>query len=159
MPHPVFKPSNTALITGSASGIGLAIAKSCASLGLNLFLVDLNAELLKTTSNTLSSQYPDLSISYQSGSVASLEDWESIKEQAAEDFDGKIDLLVLNAGTSKPTGDWNVDNIRAIWETNVFGVVNGVSTMVPEMKKLETPGAIVITGSKQGITNPPGKCV
>jgi len=38
----------------------------------------------------------------------------------------------------------------------VFGVVNGVSTIVPGMKKLETPGAIVITGSKQGITNPPG---
>ena len=41
-------------------------------------------------------------------------------------------------------------------DTNFFGVVNGISTFLPGIRKREGPTAIVITGSKQGITNPPG---
>ena len=41
-------------------------------------------------------------------------------------------------------------------DTNFFGVVNGISTFLPSLRTQKQPSAIVITGSKQGITNPPG---
>lgn len=49
-------------------------------------------------------------------------------------------------------------DIRQTLETNLFGVLNGINTFLPSVKKAaETKAAsIVITGSKQGITNPPG---
>ena len=41
-------------------------------------------------------------------------------------------------------------------ETNFFGVVNGLTVFLPSLRAQKTPTAVVITGSKQGITNPPG---
>lgn len=41
-------------------------------------------------------------------------------------------------------------------DTNLFGVINGISTFLPVIQQQTHPTAIVITGSKQGITNPPG---
>lgn len=41
-------------------------------------------------------------------------------------------------------------------DVNLFGVVNGISTFLPVLQKQSYPTAVVITGSKQGITNPPG---
>jgi NAD(P)-dependent dehydrogenase (short-subunit alcohol dehydrogenase family) len=48
---------------------------------------------------------------------------------------------------------------QKILDTNLYGVINGLNTFVPDFQKRgegEKPSAIVITGSKQGITNPPG---
>lgn len=47
---------------------------------------------------------------------------------------------------------------RQILDTNLYGVINGLNTYVPsfQSRSSNTPSAIVITGSKQGITNPPG---
>lgn len=41
-------------------------------------------------------------------------------------------------------------------DTNLFGVINGISTFLPSLRTQSQPTSIVITGSKQGITNPPG---
>lgn len=41
-------------------------------------------------------------------------------------------------------------------DTNLFGVINGIATFLPSLRAQTTPTAIVITGSKQGLTNPPG---
>lgn len=41
-------------------------------------------------------------------------------------------------------------------DTNFFGVVHGINTFLPSLRAQQSPTAIVITGSKQGITNPPG---
>lgn len=48
--------------------------------------------------------------------------------------------------------------VRKTLETNLFGVIHGINTFLPVVKEASTskPSAIVITGSKQGITNPPG---
>jgi NAD(P)-dependent dehydrogenase (short-subunit alcohol dehydrogenase family) len=41
-------------------------------------------------------------------------------------------------------------------QTNLFGVINGLNTFIPHLKSQTTPSTVIITGSKQGITNPPG---
>ncbi|MDA4132190.1 MAG: SDR family NAD(P)-dependent oxidoreductase [Thaumarchaeota archaeon] len=68
-------------------------------------------------------------------------------------------MLALNAGIG-PKSSWeDVSVFHKIMETNLFGVINGVSTFLPAIQAKATadaPAAVIITGSKQGITNPPG---
>jgi len=72
---------------------------------------------------------------------------------------GKIDLLALNAGIGL-RGSWpDTSYFHKIMDTNLFGVIHGISTFLPSIQSTATPSspaAIIITGSKQGITNPPG---
>ncbi|KAJ4161739.1 hypothetical protein NW765_009824 [Fusarium oxysporum] len=128
-PADVFSPGSTALITGAGSGIGLAIAKTCRSKGLRTLLVD----------------------------VSSASDWQALKKLALDKF-GSIEFLVLNAGRGL-RGTWGDDNyFRDTLETNLFGVIHGINTFLPVVQDAakSKPTSIVITGSKQGITNPPG---
>ncbi|KAF1812118.1 short chain dehydrogenase/reductase [Eremomyces bilateralis CBS 781.70] len=156
--HPVFAPGSTALITGAASGIGLAIAKLCKSHGMNVYLIDRNAELLVNAKTELTGgNFGDRSVMVATYDVSKLSDWDSLKRDAAELF-GSIELLVLNAGTVAKGGWEDNEYFSKILQTNLFGVINGINTFLPVVKQASAkkPTAIVITGSKQGITNPPG---
>ena len=88
--------------------------------------------------------------------VGRTEDVETLKEKVYAAF-GEVAVLMNNAGTEgggQMFGDpprW-----RAILETNLWGVINGVNAFAPAMIDQQTPCAIVNTGSKQGITTPPG---
>ncbi|KAI9901056.1 hypothetical protein N3K66_002873 [Trichothecium roseum] len=154
----VFAAGSTALITGAASGIGLSIAKLCASKGMNVLLVDRNEEALVTAKASLSDGSSSGKIKTAVVDVANGGDWEKLKELAAAQF-GTVELLVLNAGTTAK-GSWGDGSyFRTILETNLFGVIHGVNTFLPVIKAAGSeskPTGIVITGSKQGITNPPG---
>jgi NAD(P)-dependent dehydrogenase (short-subunit alcohol dehydrogenase family) len=70
---------------------------------------------------------------------------------------GQINLLALNAGVGTRTSfaDADTSGFEKIMATNLFGVINGLTTLLPLIKST-SPSAVVITGSKQGITNPPG---
>ncbi|KAK1246527.1 hypothetical protein MKX08_000329 [Trichoderma sp. CBMAI-0020] len=151
----VFAPGSTALITGGASGVGLAIAKLCRSKGMKLLLVDRNAEALEKAKAEVGSSSSDVATSVLD--VSKLEGWASLRDQAAKTF-GSIELLVLNAGVGA-RGTWgDNDYFRTVLETNLFGVINGINTFLPVVHEAakSRPTSIVITGSKQGITNPPG---
>ncbi|KAM0454165.1 hypothetical protein ACHAPV_008633 [Trichoderma viride] len=151
----VFAPGSTALITGGASGVGLAIAKLCRSKGMKLLLVDRNAEALEKAKAEVGSSSSDVATSVLD--VSKLEGWASLRDQAAKTF-GSIELLVLNAGVGA-RGTWgDNDYFRTVLETNLFGVINGINTFLPVVQEAakSRPTSIVITGSKQGITNPPG---
>lgn len=166
MPHPALRPSSTALITGAASGIGLAIARALASQSLNLLLADINGPALSTVAASIVSSSPSR-IETVVADVSSAADWTRLREKADIAFGGKVDVLVLNAGRGSPsTKGWvdgadeivgaEVGKFRAIFDSNFFGVVNGIEAFVPGMKRRGEAGAVVVTGSKQGITNPPG---
>lgn len=68
---------------------------------------------------------------------------------------GQINLLALNAGIQAPTPWTDAAAFQRVLGVNLFGVINGIATCLPTVKAT-SPAAIVITGSKQGITNPPG---
>lgn len=73
--------------------------------------------------------------------------------------DGKVDLLALNAGIGLKGGWEDAAYFHKIMDVNLFGVIHGLSTFVPLIQKTSTkdsPAHIIVTGSKQGITNPPG---
>jgi NAD(P)-dependent dehydrogenase (short-subunit alcohol dehydrogenase family) len=71
---------------------------------------------------------------------------------------GHIDLLALNAGIGL-RGTWTDPSyFHKIMDTNLFGVIHGIATFLPSMQASASPSrpaSIIITGSKQGITNPP----
>jgi len=153
MASSIFKAGNGALITGGASGIGLAIAKKCHSYGMRVALVDVNKDHLDIAKASLGERTSTYLVD-----VSKLEEWSKLKTNVEKDF-GRIDLLVLNAGVSDK-GSWtDVAYYQKILDTNLHGVINGIATILPTIQATAStshPAAIVITGSKQGITNPPG---
>jgi len=147
----VFTKGNTALITGAASGIGLAVAKLARSHGMKLALVDNNADLLKQAKESIGTEQTTETYTVD---VSKIEQWTDLKDKVKSAF-GDVDLLMLNAGIGA-TGGWeNVAYFHKIMDTNLFGVINGISTFLPVIQSQQKakPSAIVITGSKQGITN------
>ena len=74
-------------------------------------------------------------------------------------YSGEIHLLALNAGIGLK-GSWEDSSyFHKIMDVNLFGVIHGLNTLLPLVTSHSTashPSSVIITGSKQGITNPPG---
>jgi NAD(P)-dependent dehydrogenase (short-subunit alcohol dehydrogenase family) len=157
MTHPALKVGNTALITGGASGIGLAAAKRLAALGLNLVLVDLRPDDLKVASQAILNECqkndnPGVSVRCAAIDV-------SVREQVFElaKTIGDIDVLMNNAAISGGgSSALNSDNWQRVLDTNLWGVIHGTQAFAPAMVASGRSGLIINTGSKQGITTPPG---
>lgn len=150
----VFASGSIALISGGANGIGLAVAQLCRKHGMKVAVVDNNAEYLSNAKDTLDAKSSGEVETYQID-VSKISEWATLKSKISSKF-GLPDFLMLNAGIGLK-GTWgDSDYFTKILDTNLFGVVNGLNAFVPEIEKSGKPSAIVITGSKQGITNPPG---
>ncbi|HSS82237.1 MAG TPA: SDR family NAD(P)-dependent oxidoreductase [Reyranella sp.] len=156
--HPALTAGRVAVITGAASGIGLTAARHFATLGLKVCLADLSAEALMraeaevTAASTLGS--PGVLI--VPTDVSRLESVQALKDKVYAAF-GEVAVLMNNAGTAPGGGPWDhIDRWRTVLEVNLWGVINGVQTFTQAMIDQGTPGAIISTGSKQGITTPPG---
>ncbi|KAF3928104.1 hypothetical protein AA313_de0203371 [Arthrobotrys entomopaga] len=153
----VFKPGNVALITGGASGIGRAIANLCLSKNMHVAIVDSNSEATKAFVNESKAKYPEAIIDGYPEDTSNLPGWSLLKADFRKRFK-RIDLLVLNAAIwRKP--DWKDPTcFIKTFDVNVLGYLHGICTFFDEISasNAENPKAIVLTGSKQGITNPPG---
>ena len=117
----VFASGRNALITGAASGVGLAVAKLCASHGMNLHLVDNDSSALDQVKSSISSK---AKIEAHPMDVTSLNDWSSLRS-TLEGAGTKLDFLHLNAGIGLK-GDWTDSQyFHKIFDVNFFGVING----------------------------------
>ncbi len=152
--HPAFASGNVAVITGAADGIGLAAAKKFAALGMRVCMADVDAEKLKKSAAEVDDRAHDV-VAIQTD-VSSLEDLQRLRDRTFETF-GQVDVLMNNAGIGRPTDSWSeYANWEQILNVNLWGVINGVHAFTPRMIEQGTPGVIINTGSKQGITSPPG---
>ena len=154
--HPVFQAGRVAVITGAASGIGLAAALYCASQGMRLCLADTNAEGLDAARAAIAARTNAAEAIAVPTDVSRRDEVERLRDRAYAAF-GEVGLLMNNAGRegggalSGDPGRWT-----DILGTNLWGVINGVQVFSAAMAAQGKPGAIVNTGSKQGITCPPG---
>ncbi|KAJ9316883.1 hypothetical protein DTO271D3_3016 [Paecilomyces variotii] len=161
------RQGSTAVITGAASGVGFAIAKLLREKGLNLALVDLDTTSLNKAKDVLVGLNSSLKTEIYAMDVTDKAAWADLVKKVTGTF-GEVDLLILNAGKSfKAAGQQEGGRLKA-WEdldywnktlnTNVYGYLNGIAAFLPIMTSSgnKSPKSIVLTGSKQGITNPPG---
>jgi NAD(P)-dependent dehydrogenase (short-subunit alcohol dehydrogenase family) len=157
MTHPALEPGRTAVITGAASGIGLAAAKALAGRGLNVMLADLHAAPLDEARAAVAAISSPDKVRAAVVDVSRFDAVQDLQDQAAVQF-GAINLLMNNAGMgANPGKPWeDLDGWRRLIDVNLWGAVNGVQAFVPWMLAQGGPGLVVNTGSKQGITLPPG---
>lgn len=145
-----------AVVTGAASGVGKVAAIRFAEAGLGVILADRDA-------GALAAAEPEVrAAAAEGGAVRSVatdvSDFESVARLADAAFAmGEVAVLMNNAGIARPTKSWdNIDHWREIVNVNLFGVVHGIQAFVPRMIEAGRPAAVINTGSKQGITTPPG---
>lgn len=149
---PLFAEGSVAVISGAASGIGRAAAERFGALGMRLVLFDRNGDALSRVARDLKGE-----VRHLAGDVARIEDLERLRDLATKTF-GEVNVLMNNAAIGGQNDDnWKGrDDWRRIIEVNFWGVVNGVHAFTEAMLSQGARGAIINTGSKQGITNPPG---
>src|SRR5580698_9254107 len=158
MPHPVMSPDHVAVVTGGASGIGIAAAQKFASLGMKVCIADLGAERLAAAEAKLVSASSGGAANVMTMAVDVSRPEEVLRLEAAvrERFGG-TDLLMNNAGIQPGSAMFGpAENWQRILAVNLWGVIHGSQIFTPGMIERGRPGLIINTGSKQGITTPPG---
>jgi NAD(P)-dependent dehydrogenase (short-subunit alcohol dehydrogenase family) len=154
----VFAGGRGAIITGGASGIGLATAKRLAALGMRVCIADLDTASLDAATKELAGIAAGgiADVLAVRTDVSSATEIDHLAETAFARFDD-IAFLMNNAAAFEG-GDVFSDAKawRQLMDVNVLGVLNGVQRIGRAMVERKKPGAIVNTGSKQGITSPPG---
>ena len=158
MPHPAISPNSVAVITGGASGIGLAAATRFAASGMKVCIADIGADRLAEAATRLSSVAPDggASIMTVTVDVSRIDDVSRLEAAVQERFGG-TDILMNNAGIQPGSQIFGgIENWQRILAVNLWGMIHGSQVFAPDMIERGRPGLIINTGSKQGITTPPG---
>jgi NAD(P)-dependent dehydrogenase (short-subunit alcohol dehydrogenase family) len=151
---PSFDPGGTAVVTGSAGGIGFAIAARLAGRGLKVVIADLPGERLDGAAGELATAGD---VSAIAADVAVPADIERLRDRVLAEH-GPVAVLINNAAIGgNPGKPWeNPAGWEQLLRINLMGVIAVAQAFVPAMLASGKPGTIVNTGSKQGITSPPG---
>jgi NAD(P)-dependent dehydrogenase (short-subunit alcohol dehydrogenase family) len=158
MSHSVLTAGRVAVVTGAAMGIGLAACKRFAALGMRVGMADVLTEELQSARDEVAGLAAggDQDVLAVPTDVARPEQVEALKETVYAAF-GEVGLLMNNAATRVGGGAFGrPEDWQAALDVNFWGVVHGVRAFVPRMIEQGEPGLVINTGSKQGITNPPG---
>ena len=149
--HPAIAPGNVAVVTGAANGIGAAAARRLAGQGMRLCLVDADGARLAAVQAELGEAAIALTVDVSDRAAV-----EALATTVAERL-GPVSVLMNNAGVGGG-GDAlsNPEGWQRVLGVNLMGVLHGVQAFVPAMAASGAPGLVINTGSKQGVTMPPG---
>jgi NAD(P)-dependent dehydrogenase (short-subunit alcohol dehydrogenase family) len=148
-------PDSVAVITGGASGIGLAAAKRFAAMGFSVCIADLGAERLAAAADQIAPGEAGRVMSSETD-VSNPDALKQLEAGVTARFGG-VDIIMSNAGIGfGSTALGPAENWRRVLDVNLMGIVNGAQIFAPGMIARGRPGLIINTGSKQGITTPPG---
>src|SRR3954467_15754768 len=119
-----------AVVTGGASGIGLATATRLAAEGVALVIADLNEEAGKAAA-------ADLGARFVRADVGNPDDWSAVVSEAEDELGG-LDLAYLNAGVTTQQPDICAvtdEQVRRVFGANVDGVIFGTRAVVPAIER------------------------
>ncbi|MGE0385370.1 MAG: SDR family NAD(P)-dependent oxidoreductase [Gammaproteobacteria bacterium] len=140
----------TAVVTGAASGIGLALAGALARAGMNVVLSDVHRDRLDAAVAAIAAAGGQaagcVTNVMQEDSVAALADF------AAAKF-GAVHVLCANAGVATHGSAWeqSLDNWKWTLGVNLFGVIHCLRAFVPRMLEHRQEGHVVLTASSAGL--------
>lgn len=152
-PH-VLQPGNVAVVTGAASGIGLALARACADVGMRVVLADIEDAALQAAAATFAANDTVLA---QRCDVTRPGDLEALAARAFDTF-GAVHLLCNNAGVTgrfAPLWEQRDEEWRFVLGVNVLGLANGIRAFVPRMLAQGARAHIVNTASEAGFSPRP----
>lgn len=138
----------TAIITGASRGIGKAIAKTVAGLGINLSIASRQDGPLQETAEEIRKEYK-VDVLGVPCDVTKLEDLENLVHKTKEKF-GEVDILINNAGVSSqyPFQQQPIEDFERLAHTNYLGYVRLIRLVINDMIQNKS-GAIInmVSGS------------
>lgn len=155
MQHDAIAAGKLAVISGGAAGLGLAAGKKLAAQGMAIAVIDQNDADFDTVAEALRDAGAGAVITRKldvSDRAALL----AFEAELADQF-GAADVVMANAGIGLPSDILDTGSVwHKVLDVNLWGIINVCQVFLPRMINLGAPGLIVNTGSKQGITTPPG---
>jgi NAD(P)-dependent dehydrogenase (short-subunit alcohol dehydrogenase family) len=152
MPKPKSLTGRIALVTGSAGGIGKAIAKKFAEEGACVIINDINQERLQGATNEFKKTFGADAAAAVLLDVTDVRTIEKAMEDAALAFGG-VDIIVNNAGISisKPLTEHSIEDWDKLYDILVKGQFLVSKAGVEVMKKQDTGGDIINIVSKNSV--------
>ncbi|KQP78225.1 short-chain dehydrogenase [Aeromicrobium sp. Leaf289] len=149
-----FAPGTRVLVTGAASGLGLALVTQLAERGCRVLATDVHADVPAPV-QALAEAGPG-TVEYRRLDVTSDVDWQTVRDHVVETWDG-LDVLFNNAGVAAGGRIElsEMDQWQWIVDINLLGVVRGCRTFVPVFKQQGGTATIVNTASAAGLIHPP----
>jgi NAD(P)-dependent dehydrogenase (short-subunit alcohol dehydrogenase family) len=141
-----------AVVTGAASGIGLALTERFAAEGMRVVMSDVDPIRLEEAAAGVEGDVVAVA-----ADVSRHEDVEALAASTMERF-GAVHVLCNNAGVTRLGPAWEFTHEQWEWVlgVNLWGVVNGISAFVPAMVDRGEPGHVVNTASLNGLLTWPG---
>lgn len=144
-----------AVVTGAASGIGLALARRASAEGMKLVLADIDRVKLNAAAAAIG--LPDRGVSLHTVDVSREEEVARLADETFHRF-GEVHLLCNNAGVCAPRVSWEYST--ADWEwmlgVNLWSVIHGVRHFLPRMLEQKSRSHVVNTASVAGLLSTPG---
>jgi NAD(P)-dependent dehydrogenase (short-subunit alcohol dehydrogenase family) len=146
-----------AVITGAASGIGLALAETCIQRGIHVVMADNAVAALNEQVNQLASQ-DEADVLGVVCDVTKPESVDNLARLAMERFH-RIDWLFNNAGISghlAPVWELDIDHIHKVMDVNLFGVIHGIKSFLPILFEQQHRSQIINMASIYGLCSGSG---
>jgi NAD(P)-dependent dehydrogenase (short-subunit alcohol dehydrogenase family) len=133
-----------AIITGAASGIGLALSSVCLQKGFNVVMVDKDSSKLKQEALQLAGRFPQQVLDFTCDVTQSL-DVDALAKAIMTQL-GRIDWIFNNAGimgTLAPVWELSAEQLHNVFNVNVYGMMNIIHTFTPYLFKQNVHSHII----------------
>jgi NAD(P)-dependent dehydrogenase (short-subunit alcohol dehydrogenase family) len=145
--------TKTILITGANKGLGREAARRLLAAGHDVWLAARDPSLGQAAADELGARFVQLDVTDDDSVIAAA-------ALVAAATGGRLDVLINNAGIAggrKPAGEVTADDVRRVFETNVFGVVRVTHAFLPLLERSDSPVIVNVSSGMGsiGVTTDP----